>query len=236
MAGKITYKQLMKLRNDGVSMTEIARRYGLSRQRLYGIIREEEQKNNPELKRGPGRPKGSKNKRSQAEQALVGWENNNLVGPAMREDKAELNKCATFFIVECMKLGQSCNRESIDSMTEHMYRYIQLCAATGMPVSPATCYLALGLTNGTVSRWRRGLDRGKDPAYRDFVDQMDMTIHAGLEALASVGSLDRVITIWWEKSHYGMRDDEKTPEEKDDPLGGRKSPTEIAKMYEKLPD
>ena len=192
-------------------------------------------------KRKRGRPKGSKNhvviEKEIIENALHNWTTSSFA-PAMKEDKAGLNRAAGWFVLQCWRLGQTVNHEDIDSMYNALTRYVELCTEAGMPMLVKTCHLALGFTGGKESTWRTGKYRSSDPRYREFVQVMDTIIAAGIESAGATGSLDKVLTIWFEKAHFGMYEQQGLKVEGADPLGERLTPQQIADKYSQvdLPD
>ena len=187
-------------------------------------------------KRKPGRPKGSKNIRTLAEEKmLTNWQNSSMA-PAMREDKAELNRAAGWFVAECWKMGQKVNKDSLDSLYDGLIRYVELCTQAGMPMLINTCLLALGMNNKTYQRWKNGTQKASDPRFKEFAEMLESVIGAGIEAAAAAGSIDRVLTIWWQKSHFNMIEGTGEKAENADPLGQRVSGEDIIKKYASLPD
>jgi hypothetical protein len=110
-------------------------------------------------------------------------------------------------------------------------KYVDLCTKSGMPMLVKTCHLALGLNQATVAAWRNGKTRSNDPRYKEFVQLMDAIVAAGIEAAGAAGSLDRVLTIWFEKAHFGLYEQQGLVVENADPLGEKKSAKEIADKY-----
>ncbi len=177
---------------------------------------------------------GSKNKRTLAEEKmLANWENSPL-SPMMREDKADLNRAAGYFVGECWKMGQTVNHDDIDSMYQALWNYVALCTQTGMPMLVKTCHLALGLNSSQASAWRNGRNKSKDPRYKEFIEVLDAVVAAGIEAAGAAGSLDRVLTIWFEKAHFGLYEQQGLVVENADPLGERKTPKQIVEQYSEL--
>ena len=60
---------------------------------------------------------------------------------------------------------------------------------------------------------------------------MDAIIAAGIEAAGAAGSLDRVLTIWFEKAHFGLYEQQGIVVENADPLGEKKTAAEIQQKY-----
>lgn len=218
----------------GKTHKEIAESFGTTKQVIDNMIyrkkkAKEEAEAAPPKKRG--RPPGSKNKRTLAEEKIMtNWQNNPL-SPSMREDKAELNRMAGWFVTECLKLGQTVDKENIESLYNGLQQYVALCTQCGMPMLVKTCNLALGVTGATMTKWKNGTQRANDPRYREFAELVESVVGAGIEAAGAAGSVDRILTIWWQKAYFNMKESDGITHEKDDPLGEKKSASEIAEKY-----
>lgn len=227
-----------QMHTKGRTYGEIAERFGTTENYVKKRFYEEREKaKDAEANKKPrGRPPGRKNNRTLAEEKmLANWEDTKLA-PAMREDKAELNRAAGYFVAQCWKMGQTVDKDDLESLYNGLIRYVELCTQTGMPMLVKTCQLALGINHSTIARWKNGTLRANDPRYKEFAEMLDSVIGAGMEAAAAAGSIDRVLTIWWQKSHFNMVEGTGATEEKGDPLGQRVSGEDIIKKYSNLPD
>lgn len=225
------------MHTKGKTYKEIAEHFGTTEQRVKNAfsLDNKAKREAEETKRKPGRPPGSKNKETLAkEKMLTNWQNSALA-PQMREDKADLNRAAGYFVAQCWKLGETVDHENIDSLYRGLENYIALCTQCGMPMLVKTCHLALGITAQTISRWRTGRHRADDARYKEFVDVLDAVINAGIETAAAAGSIDRVLTIWWEKAHFRMTENHAPEVEEQNPLGERLNSEDIIKKYGNLP-
>jgi len=235
---KIDKRVAKMMRTKGRTYKEIAEHFGTTEQVIKNYFYNESKKSADaeQNKRPPGRPKGSRNKRTLAEEAMLAdWEKNKLA-PMMREDKAELNRAAGYFVAQCWKMGQSVDPDNIESLYNGLMRYVELCTQTGMPMLVKTCHLALGLQGATITRWKNGTYRSNDPRYKEFAEVLEAVIGAGMESAAAAGSIDRVLTIWWQKAHFNMVEGNGVQAEPDDPLGQRVKSEDIIKKYGNLPD
>lgn len=218
----------------GKTYKEIAERCGTTEQNLRNMIYRDKKQKEEEAeapKKPRGRPKGSRNKQKMAEEKmLANWQNSPL-SPMMREDKADLNRAAGWFVGQCWALGQTVDHNSIESMQNALMKYVDLCTQSGMPMLVKTCHLALGLNQSTVTAWRNGKHRADDPRYKEFVQVMDAVVAAGIEAAGAAGSLDRVLTIWFEKAHFGLYEQQGLVVENADPFGEKRSSADIQKQY-----
>lgn len=233
-----TLELIKRYHKQGLTYKQIAQKLGVTEQHVKNAVYRDKKKKemskieeDTEPKRKPGRPKGSKNARTLAEANFnLDWKkapNNQL----LREDKAELNRAAGIFVTECWKIGRTTSMDDIESLYSALQQYVQLCTYYGMPMLVKTCHLALGLNPRVIDSWRSGKTRKDDPRYQEFVNLMDAIIAAGIEAAGAAGSLDKVLTIWFEKAHFGLYEQQGIVVENADPLGDRKSATEIQKKY-----
>lgn len=226
------------MHTKGQTYAEIAEHFGTTEKYVKKRFYEsrEKAKDAEATKRKPGRPPGSKNVRTLAEEKmLANWDKTQLA-PMMREDKAELNRAAGYFVAQCWQMGRTVDKENIESLYNGLMRYVELCTKTGMPMLVKTCHLALGINQATLTAWRNGKYRSSDPRYKEFAEMLDMVINAGMESAAAAGSIDRVLTIWWQKAHFNMTEGNGVAADLVDPLGQRLSAREIAQKYESLPD
>ena len=235
---KFSMKIAKQMHTKGRTYKEIAEHFGTTEQRVKNAfsLDNKAKREAEETKRKPGRPPGSKNKETLAkEKMLTNWQNSSLA-PQMREDKADLNRAAGYFVAQCWKLGETVDHNNIDSLYRGLENYIALCTQCGMPMLVKTCHLALGITAQTISKWRTGRQRADDARYKEFVEVLDAVINAGIESAAAAGSIDRVLTIWWQKAHMGMTENHVPVQENEEPLGERVKAEDIIKKYGGLPD
>lgn len=230
----IDIRYVMQLKGMGKTHKEIAERCGTTDKYINKIIYEyrKKKKEAAEAPKKPrGRPPGSKNKRTIAEEkALTNWQVSPM-SPAMREDKAELNRMAGWFVTQCLALGQTTDANNIESLYSSLQKYVELCTQTGMPMLVKTCNLALGVNGQTMTKWRNGTQRANDPRYKEFAELVESVIGAGIEAAGAAGSVDRILTIWWQKAYFNMKESDGVAPESNDPLGEKKSASEIQAKY-----
>lgn len=231
---KIPFATVCSMSARGKTHAEIAEYYGTTKQVIDNMFYKHKKKEEAKAAEPPkkrGRPPGSKNKRTLAEEKMMtNWQNSPM-SSLMREDKADLNRAAGYFVTECLKMGQTVDKENIESLYNGLQQYVALCTQTGMPMLVKTCNLALGVNGATLTKWRNGTQRANDPRYREFAELVESVIGAGIEAAGAAGSVDRILTIWWQKAYFNMKESDGLSHEKDDPLGEKKSAKEIADKY-----
>lgn len=234
---KIPFATVCSMAARGKTHAEIAAYYGTTKQVIDNMFYKHKKKAEAKAAEPPkkrGRPPGSKNKRTIAEEKMMTNWQNSAIAPLMREDKADLNRAAGYFVTECLKMGQTVDKENIESLYNGLQQYVALCTQTGMPMLVKTCNLALGVTGQTLTKWRNGTQRANDPRYREFAELVESVIGAGIEAAGAAGSVDRILTIWWQKAYFNMKESDGLSHEKDDPLGEKKSASEITQKYADL--
>lgn len=221
----------------GQTHAEIAAHFGTTKQVIDNMFYKHKKKAEAKAAEPPkkrGRPPGSKNKRTIAEEKMMTNWQTSPVNALMREDKADLNRAAGYFVTECLKMGQTVDKENIESLYNGLQQYVALCTQCGMPMLVKTCNLALGVTGTTMTKWKNGTQRANDPRYREFAELVESVIGAGIEAAGAAGSVDRILTIWWQKAYFNMKESDGLSHEKDDPLGEKKSASEITQKYADL--
>ena len=234
---KISYATVMSMVSKGYTHKQIAESFGTTKQVIDNMIyrkkkAKEEAAAAPPKKRG--RPPGSKNKRTIAEEKMMTNWQTSPVNALMREDKADLNRAAGYFVTECLKMGQTVDKENIESLYNGLQEYVALCTQCGMPMLVKTCNLALGVTGQTLTKWRNGTQRANDPRYREFAELVESVISAGIEAAGAAGSLDKILTIYFTKAHFGYSDQPKPQVEQNDALGEKRSAAQIVEQYSNL--
>lgn len=232
---KISKNGVKRMKTNGKTSKEIAEYYGTNSQVIRNLLCNERKKERMAESRYQREKKQEEKSQLVAKTVMDNLECSPYKS-TLKEERSQTNRAAGYFVAQCWKMGQSVDPDNIESLYRGLENYVQLCIECGMPMLVKTCHLALGLTSNTISRWRNGVNRQNDSRYKDFVAVMDSVIAAGLESSAASGSIDRVLTIWWEKSHFNMIEGDGKSGTGNDPLGEHISAREIAKKYDDLPD
>lgn len=206
---------------------------------------EEEQKSliespeNPPVKRGRGRPKGSKNKNQ------VPWydQRNMLVDPktgvVIRKDngtsmilgKIGDERVSAFvqYHMECLKMREGVNLKDVPDLYRRFYRYLAYCAEHGIIPNNMNCYLAVGVSKQMMSFWRLG--QVGTPEHKRFAEDVSQFFASIHEQSATEGIVNPIFAMWQQKSHDGMIEAGKVEVINTDPLGEKKSAEEITSRY-----
>ena len=162
---KFSMKIAKQMHTKGRTYKEIAEHFGTTEQRVKNeFYHESQDKKEAEANKRPrGRPPGAKNKSTIAKEQLLAERQGMAMSgyaPLMREDKAQLNHAAAIFLTECLTLRGKVNIENINSLYGALGEYLKLCQQTGMPITPKSMQLALGVSAQQMNSWRKGTRRG----------------------------------------------------------------------------
>ena len=193
-------------------------------------------------KRGPGRPKGSKNKPGSKKPEFPN-ESRQLIDPktgiVVSNNAAQSVTIArmgdervTAFVqyhVDMLKMRQGVDKKNVPDLYARFINYLEYCAEHGILPNNMNAYFAIGIVKQDISLWKNG--QSGTPEHRKFaedVSQFFASIHeqAGGEAL-----VNPILSIYWSKAHDGMVEASKLEVVNADPLGDKQSAEEIAKKY-----
>lgn len=158
------------------------------------------------------------------------------VGSALSEANRGRATASVAHVMECMDIGRSVNSENIDSLYTGLKAYVQLCFERDFPMTIANVCLSLGIARKTLLMWKEGQAHKEDTEFRKFAESVYSIVQSGIEATMATGVLNPVLGIWWEKSHFDMKEADRVQEIRDDPLGESRSAEQIAAEYADLPD
>ena len=197
-------------------------------------------------KRGPGRPKGSKNKPGSKKHEFPN-ESRQLVDPktgiVVSNNAAQSQIIArmgdervTAFVqyhMDMLKMRQGVDKKNVPDLYNRFFAYLQYCAEHGVIPNNMNAYFAIGITRQDITAWYAGNRSPEHKQFADDIKQFFASIHeqAGGEAI-----VNPILSIYWSKAHDGLSDQPKNEEIVEDPLGQKRSAEEIASKYSDLPD
>lgn len=201
------------------------------------------------VKRGRGRPKGSKDKKPR-KSPDIDPTSKLLVDPktgiVVRNEGQSANiigrigdeKVSAFvaYHMEMAKMRQGVDKKNVPDLYNRFFEYLQYCEKHGIMPNNMNAYYALGISRQEIDLWNgrtRGTQEQHDFAV--FIKDFFASIH---EQGAVEGIINPITSIFWQKAHDGMIEASKLEVVNQDPLGDRKSAEDIAKAYEEvnLPD
>lgn len=225
---------------QGKSVSEIAKKYGVTRQAIYQRIKADEQR------------KQSKNGVAYGMDVVKGIGSGNhdyhLIDPetglavnAQGNAGAIIARMGdekvTAFVkyhLDMIQFREGVDPTDVDDLYNHFIGYLAYCADHGIIPNNMNCYFALHVSRQQMSAWHRGV--GGTPRHKEFAD-MVMDFFASVhEQAATDGIVNPIYSMWLQKAHDHMIEAQKVEVVTDDPLGQKRSAEEIAKQYANLPD
>lgn len=192
-------------------------------------------------KRGPGRPKGSKNKPG-SKPHVFKEEYRNLVDPktgiVVSNNAAQSQIIArmgdervTAFVqyhMDMMKMRQGVDKKNVPDLYNRFYIYLAYCAEHGIIPNNMNAYFAIGITRQDITAWYAGNRSPEHKQFAEDIKQFFASIHeqAGGEAI-----VNPILSIYWSKAHDGMVEASKLEVVNTDPLGEKQSAEQIAEKY-----
>ena len=192
-------------------------------------------------KRGPGRPKGSKNKPGSKKHEFPN-ESRQLVDPktgiVVSNNAAQSQIIArmgdervTAFVqyhMDMMKMRQGVDKKNVPDLYNRFFNYLGYCAEHGVIPNNMNAYFAIGITRQDITAWYAGNRSPEHKQFADDIKQFFASIHeqAGGEAI-----VNPILSIYWSKAHDGMVEASKLEVVNADPLGEKQSAEQIAEKY-----
>jgi hypothetical protein len=192
-------------------------------------------------KRGPGRPKGSKNKPGSKKHEFPN-ESRQLVDPktgiVVSNNAAQSQIIArmgdervTAFVqyhMDMMKMRQGVDKKNVPDLYNRFFNYLGYCAEHGVIPNNMNAYFAIGINKNDIGAWYAGRGTPEQRQFADDIKQFFASIHeqAGGEAI-----VNPILSIYWSKAHDGMIEASKVEVVNTDPLGEKQSAEQIAEKY-----
>lgn len=216
-----------------MGVTEIAKRYGVTRQAVYQRLKDDEKRKNSKNTTGYGLDlvKG----RGQGEHRVVDPETGLVV--EYRGKNAEIigrmgdEKVSAFvaYNMELLAFRQGVDKSDVNDLYQHFARYAEYCMEHGVIPGNAACYLACGVSRQDISAWKRGVSG--TPEHKKFAEDVTAWLTACNEQAGSEGLINAVLSIYRSKAYDNLSDNPKVEVEITDALGERRSAEDIAKKY-----
>lgn len=192
-------------------------------------------------KRGPGRPKGSKNKPGSKPHVFKD-EYKQLVDPktgiVVSNNAAQSVTIArmgdervTAFVqyhVDMLKMRQGVDKKNVPDLYNRFFAYLQYCADHGVIPNNMNAYFAIGIVRQDISAWKAGTRTPEHKQFAEDITQFFASIH---EQAGGEGIVNPILSIYWSKAHDGMVEASKLEVVNTDPLGEKQSAEQIADKY-----
>lgn len=192
-------------------------------------------------KRGPGRPKGSKNKPGSKKPEFPN-ESRQLVDPktgiVVSNNAAQSQIIArmgdervTAFVqyhMDMLQMRQGVDKKNVPDLYQRFYRYLAYCAEKGIIPNNMNAYFAIGIVRQDISAWKAGTRTPEHKQFAEDITQFFASIH---EQAGGEGIVNPILSIYWSKAHDGMVEASKLEVVNTDPLGEKQSAEQIAEKY-----
>ena len=195
-------------------------------------------------KRGPGRPKGSKNKPGSKKHEFPN-ESRQLVDPktgiVVSNNAAQSQIIArmgdervTAFVqyhMDMLKMRQGVDKKNVPDLYNRFLNYLDYCAKHGIIPNNMNAYFAIGITRQDITSWYAG---NRSPEHKQFADDIKQFFASIHEQAGGENIINPILSIYWSKSHDGLSDNPRIEVTVNDPLGERASSAEIADRYKDI--
>jgi len=195
-------------------------------------------------KRGPGRPKGSKNKPGSKKHEFPN-ESRQLVDPktgivvsnnaAQSQIIAKMgDERVTAFVqyhMDMMKMRQGVDKKNVPDLYNRFFNYLAYCAEHGVIPNNMNAYFAIGITRQDITAWYAG---NRSPEHKQFADDIKQFFASIHEQAGGENIVNPILSIYWSKAHDNLSDQPKIEVSIEDPLGQRASSEEIADRYKDI--
>lgn len=141
----------------------------------------------------------------------------------------------TAFMMVVQNISAGRDIKDTNDLRRRFYTYCALSEACGMRLGNMNAYHAMGITMQQAYSWKIG-GAGSTPERRELIAEVDSVCSGSREMLASMGQINPVLAIFWQKNFDGLRDVQEHSVYQGDPLGEKRSAAEIAEQYSDLPD
>lgn len=216
-----------------MSVPEVAKKYGVSKQAVYQRLKDDEKRKAGKWANGYGldRVRGvgeGEHRLVDPETGLVvdGHGKNAQVIGRMGDEKV------TAFVeyhMECLAMRQGVDKHNVQDLYARFIRYLEYCRDHGVIPGAANAQLAIGISRQDISAWSRGVSG--TPEQQQFANDFKALMASVNEQAAADGILNPVLSIFWSKAYYGLTDQPKVEVQITDPLGEKRSAEEISKRY-----
>ena len=216
-----------RLIGEGKTVTSIAKKYGLSRQRIYQILKENKQ-DNVTMNDGV-REVGNGDHRLVDPKTGMVVENRGATSAIIGKIGDEKVSEFVAYHLAMLEMRQNVNKHDVNDLRARFYVYLKYCIEHSIMPNNMNAYFAMGVTRQDISSWRSGA-RGT-PEHAQFAEEVTSLFASIHEQAGAESMINPILSIWWQKAHDGMIEAQKAEAVMDDPLGQKQTAQEIAAKY-----
>lgn len=233
---KSDIRSIRKMMREGKSINEIADYYGVSRQAIYAKVRNDElRKNGLANLNNFALGTDSPNHRIVDPETGLVVENQGINSKIIGKIGDEKVSAFVQYHMEMLAMRQGVDKHDVNELYNRFIRYLQYCQEHTIVPNNMNAYFAIGVDKGDIYRWSLG--KGT-PEHKQFANDLKAFFASVHEQGATDGVLNPISAMFWQKAHDGIVEANKLEVVTDDPLGEKRSASDIAKAYEEveLPD
>lgn len=216
-----------------MSVPEIAKKYGVTKQAVYQRLKADEQRKLGRTGTGYGldrvRGVGQGEHRMVDPQTGLVVDNHGKTATVIGRMGDEKVSAFVDYHMACLAMRQGVDKHDVPDLYDRFVRYLEYCREHGVIPGAANAQLAIGISRDDISKWSRGLQG--TPEHKAFAEDFKAVMASVNEQAAADGILNPVLSIFWSKAYYGLSDQPKVEVEVVNPLGDKRSAEEIAKRY-----
>lgn len=235
---RLDVRTIRKLMEQGMGVTDIAKKYGVSRQAIYQRLKADEERKASKWSNGYGldrvREVGHGEHRLIDPETGLVVENRGKTSQIIGRMGDEKVTAFVAYQMDCLAMRQGVDKTDVNDLYARLIRYLEYCRDHGVIPGRANAELSVGICRQDISEWSRGIRGTAD--HRMFANDFKQLFESINEQAAADGILNPVLSIFWSKAYAGLSDQPKVEVEVVNPLGERRSSEEIAKNYSNLPD
>lgn len=230
---RLDVRAVRKKMAQGMSVAEIAKEYGVSRQAVYQRLREDDVKKHG--RQHSGYKLGDVRGVGQGEHRLIDPETGlvienrgqtaMIVGRMGDERVTEFVK----YHMEMMAMREGVDKRDVNDLRTRFINYLGYCAEHGIVPNNANAYFAMGVSKDDISKWHLG--KAGTPEHKEFADMVKQFFASIHEQGSTDGVLNPISAMFWQKAYDGLIEASKVEVVQDDPLGERRSSAEITAKY-----
>ena len=221
-----------------MGVTEIAKKYGVTRQAVYARIKADEEKRKSTAVSAYGMDVvqgiGSGNHDYHLIDPATGLAvraNGNAAAIMNRMGDEKVTAFVEYHM-EMLRMRQGVDKKDVTDLYRRFADYLDYCARMGIIPNNMNCYFALGITRQDVHYWKSCTDI----EHKEFAETLSQFFASVHEQAATDGIVNPIYSMWLQKAHDNMIEAQKLEVVQDDPLGSRRSAEDIAAKYTDLPD
>ena len=231
---RVDIRTIRKLMAKGMSIPDIAKKYGVSKQAIYQRVKADDAKKSLAQLAMPAPPAATTSQTRIDPETGLAVENRGQISKAVGRMGDEKVTAFVNYHMDMMAMRQGVNKKDVNDLYNRFYNYLRYCAEHGIIPNNMNAYYAIGILREDIYKWKNGIVGSAD--HRQFAEDITSFFASIHEQGAIDGMFNPISSIFWQKAYDGLSDQPKIEVSLNNPLGETRSAEEIAKAYDDLPD